>query len=269
MKRTLTFRKRNRAPFGPAYARVTRTQTVSHLSRDLLVLESRTDVKGVPYSDKFHVRERWVVVRSAKTTTLTASAEVVLASWCVFEARIRSASIGGVTDFLTAWYEQAREAVANAAAEHATQQSRGELGGGEGAEAPPKRQSDATAAVPASGAAETGEKRTIRADDAHVPVEVSRPNVTTSSGSLSPEEEEKFPVVVALPDKSAGPSAPQDEDEGVLVQAEDDAAVRIGDRGESTKAGGRGSSRHNSKVVIRKLKKKCSRIRERVLPPSA
>ena len=54
-ERTLTFNTLTKSYFGPAYAKATKIQRATQLSKHLLVIENQTQLSEVPFSDRFKV----------------------------------------------------------------------------------------------------------------------------------------------------------------------------------------------------------------------
>lgn len=96
-ERTLTFNTLTKSYFGPAYAKATKSQRATQLSKHLLIIENQTQLSEVPFSDRFKVLERWIIEavksnnagrdgeRGLYTCKLTIHAEVVMIDSCRFE----------------------------------------------------------------------------------------------------------------------------------------------------------------------------------------
>ena len=126
-ERTLTFNTLTKSYFGPAYAKATKIQRATQLSKHLLVIENQTQLSEVPFSDRFKVLERWVVeaVKNRNdgnggrggaggglyTCKLTVHAEVIMISHCRFEPQIRKKAAETFTDLTTGWCKLATKAL--------------------------------------------------------------------------------------------------------------------------------------------------------------
>ena len=113
--RTLTFRKKNRALVGPAYAFTTKSQRLLRpVGRNLFAMESETRLTGIPYSDRFHCVERWVAVSPAPNgggVALTVSVDIIFTKGCMFERKIRSNTLAGVRHFVSSWCRLSEDVV--------------------------------------------------------------------------------------------------------------------------------------------------------------
>ena len=116
-ERTLTFNTLTKSYFGPAYAKATKIQRATQLSKHLLVIENETQLSDVPFSDRFKILERWIIeaVKSNNhglyTCNLTVDAEVVMISPCKFEQQIRKKAIETFTDLTKGWCKLATKAL--------------------------------------------------------------------------------------------------------------------------------------------------------------
>jgi hypothetical protein len=126
-ERILTFNTLTKSYFGPAYAKATKIQRATQLSKHLLVIENQTQLAEVPFSDRFKVLERWIVeaVKSNDsgsggcgggggglyTCKLTVHAEVVMISSCRFEPQIRKKASETFTDLTLGWCKLATKAL--------------------------------------------------------------------------------------------------------------------------------------------------------------
>ncbi|GAX20236.1 hypothetical protein FisN_15Lh284 [Fistulifera solaris] len=116
--RTLNFKAKtnNSSLLGPAFATTTKVQRLFILSKRCAVLEMKTTLRDIPFSDRFFVLERWVV--NAKkddyglyTILLSVSTGAVFTGSCPFEGPIRSRSAAAVSDVVNAWCAMATEAL--------------------------------------------------------------------------------------------------------------------------------------------------------------
>jgi hypothetical protein len=136
-QRIVTFKAKTNAIFGPAYAPTTKTQRFALLSKRWAVLESRTELSDIPFSDRFYVAERWIVhatkappqahdggsgdVDACNDVTRTASYSCRISASCqavfkkpcggALEGQIRSKSHSTLLEVATAWCAMAREAL--------------------------------------------------------------------------------------------------------------------------------------------------------------
>lgn len=121
--RTLTFQAKTNNLFGPTYADTTKTQRFVLLHKKLGILESKTEISNVPYGDRFHVLERWVieadVSRHHRQLHICASCQVVFQSPCPFEYQIKTKSASTLASVIQSWYTMAQSAM------HITEQRRG------------------------------------------------------------------------------------------------------------------------------------------------
>lgn len=117
--RVLTFKAKTNNFVGPLYANTRKTQRVLLHHKTLIVMESRTDLKEIPFCDKFYVLERWVI-RAEKiqdgskykyVSTLSATSEVVFTQSCSFAGQIRSKSAATIKELVKCWCSMAKEAL--------------------------------------------------------------------------------------------------------------------------------------------------------------
>lgn len=106
--------------FGPPYANTTKVQRCLVASKRLLILESKTTFKDIPFADRFYVLERWVVVSEKRgpcpikqqyVSSLSVSCQVVFSKECTFEAFIISKAQDTVTEIALQWNEMAQAAL--------------------------------------------------------------------------------------------------------------------------------------------------------------
>ena len=117
--RVLTFKAKTNNFVGPLYANTRKTQRILLHHKTHIVMESRTDLKDIPFCDKFYVLERWIIraekVQDGSTykyvSTLTASSEVVFTQSCSFAGQIRSKSASTIKDLVKCWCSMAKEAL--------------------------------------------------------------------------------------------------------------------------------------------------------------
>jgi len=117
--RVLTFKAKTDNFVGPLYANTKKTQRTLHNHKTLVVIESRTDVSDIPFSNRFYVLERWVI-RATKVrdgskhkyvATLSASSQVVFTQSCSFAGQIKSKSAAFIKDLVKCWCTMAQDAL--------------------------------------------------------------------------------------------------------------------------------------------------------------
>ena len=112
LSRVTAFQTLTRSYFGPAYAEAKKIQIASFFSEDMVVMENKTILSGIPFGDKFFVLERWVLeTKDDHNSMLNASVQVCMLSSCTFEGQIRKKSLQGCTDMFTLWTRSATEAL--------------------------------------------------------------------------------------------------------------------------------------------------------------
>ena len=115
--RLLTFHAKTNAMFGPPYAKTTKTQKFLLVNRRLAILESKTTLSGIPFSDRFYVGERWIFVAEKVhdkhyVTHVHVDCEVFFHSGsCPFEQQIKSKSMSTINDVVSSWCIMAVEAL--------------------------------------------------------------------------------------------------------------------------------------------------------------
>ena len=138
-QRILKFNTLTKSYFGPAYAKAVKTQRVTQLSENILVIEHVTQLMDILFSDRFRVIERWVVdavkndaaKRSTSATDgediigqraegtgdalytcrLSVHAEVDMLKSCSWEAQIRKRASETFTEVATEWCKSATVAL--------------------------------------------------------------------------------------------------------------------------------------------------------------
>lgn len=120
-ERVLTFKTLTKSYFGPAYASAKKTQRVTKFSTRLVIVESKTELFGIPYSDRFFVVEKWIIeaIKHDKkdnpqmlyTTKLSVSVEVFMLKDCNWEKQIRQKTLATMTELVTSWTEKATQAL--------------------------------------------------------------------------------------------------------------------------------------------------------------
>lgn len=118
-ERVCTFKTLTNSYFGPAYANAKKTQRVCKFSTRLVIIESKTELSAIPYSDRFYVVERWVVEAVKHdpsspmiyTSTLSVSVEVIVLRDCTWERQIKSKTISTMTSMIVKWVESATKAL--------------------------------------------------------------------------------------------------------------------------------------------------------------
>lgn len=118
--RKLRFKAKTNSFFGPPYATTTTTQRCFTLSKRIFVLESKTELADIPFSDHFYVLERWVVRAEKRrqdgsyVASMSASCQVFFVPGqpaCPFEYQIRTKSENAVRDSVSGWCTMAQEAL--------------------------------------------------------------------------------------------------------------------------------------------------------------
>eukprot|EP00797_Seminavis_robusta_P022993 Sro372_g128800.1 n/a (506) ;mRNA; r:33490-35007 len=118
--RVLTFKAKTNNFIGPLYATTRKTQRVLLFHKTCIVMESRTDLTDIPFSNTFYVLERWIIRaekvkdasgKSKYVSTLTATSEVVFTQSCQFASQIKSKSASTIKDLVTCWCTMAKEAL--------------------------------------------------------------------------------------------------------------------------------------------------------------
>ena len=115
-ERVLKFDAKTNAFLGPPYAPTTKVQRALVSSKHLLVLEAKTHVTDIPFSDRFHVMERWVItadkVKADKyVSSLSIYSEVFFTKSCPFEHKITTTSKQTFSEIATQWCKMAQEAL--------------------------------------------------------------------------------------------------------------------------------------------------------------
>ena len=117
-ERICSFRTLTKSYFGPAYGSATKKQRMTLLKDKLLVLEGRTHLKGIPFGDRFHVDERWIIETTkefdAKPTfssKLSVYIEVVMTQNCQFESQIKKKTLSTMIEMVEIWCKQATAAL--------------------------------------------------------------------------------------------------------------------------------------------------------------
>eukprot|EP00979_Chaetoceros_neogracilis_P007064 scaffold1472_cov245-Chaetoceros_neogracile.AAC.7 len=120
-ERVLRFKTLAKSYFGPAYASAKKTQQVTKFSTRLVIMESKTELFDIPYSDRFFILERWVIESTKHdkksnpsmlyTTKLSVSVQVFMLKSCNWERQIRSKTLSTMTSLVTSWSEKATQAL--------------------------------------------------------------------------------------------------------------------------------------------------------------
>jgi hypothetical protein len=124
-ERICTFKTLTKSYFGPAYASARKIQRVSKFSTRLVILENKTELFDIPFSDRFFVLERWIIESTKHdanfhpshdtamkyTTRLSVSVQVFMRKPCNWEKQIRSKTLSTMTDLVTTWSEKATQAL--------------------------------------------------------------------------------------------------------------------------------------------------------------
>lgn len=114
-ERILNFKAKTNNYFGPPYATTCKVQRGLVASKHLVVLESKTHISDVPFSDRFHIMERWVVTADKQQDRYVASlsiyTQVFFTNSCPFQSKIRSASKDTFFQIAKTWCIMAQEAL--------------------------------------------------------------------------------------------------------------------------------------------------------------
>ena len=116
-ERVLKFKaKTNNGYFGPPYATTTKVQRALLASKRLLVLESKTTLADIPFCDRFHVIERWVVTAEKKADeqyhiSLSIYAQVFFSKKCPFDTQIKTKTKETILEIAYQWSHMAQEAL--------------------------------------------------------------------------------------------------------------------------------------------------------------
>jgi hypothetical protein len=114
-ERVLNFKAKTNNYFGPPYATTCKVQRGLVASKHLLVLESKTRITDVPFSDRFHLMERWVVTADKQQDRYVASlsiyTQVFFTNSCPFQSKIKSASKDTFFEIAKTWCIMAQEAL--------------------------------------------------------------------------------------------------------------------------------------------------------------
>jgi VAD1 Analog of StAR-related lipid transfer domain len=107
--------KTNSGFLGPPYATTTKVQRCLAANKRLIVIESKTTTKNIPFCDRFYVLERWLITSQKRedqyVSTMSVSCQVVFSQSCSFESIIVSKSQDTVTEIATKWNEIAQKAL--------------------------------------------------------------------------------------------------------------------------------------------------------------
>ena len=118
-ERVLSFKAKTNSYFGPPFADTTKVQRVLMASKRLMVMESKTTVKDIPFCDRFYVMERWVVTAEKQVhagvrqyvSNLSIHSQVFFSKKCSFESQIESKSTSSILEVSTAWCTMAKAAL--------------------------------------------------------------------------------------------------------------------------------------------------------------
>mmetsp|Transcript_23033 Transcript_23033/g.64089 ORF Transcript_23033/g.64089 Transcript_23033/m.64089 type:complete len:752 (-) Transcript_23033:106-2361(-) len=117
LTRTLTFQaKTNNTFFGPPYASTTKEQRLLILNKKFGVLEVRTTLADIPFCDRFHVMERWIISAEKNDEGIyqchyNTSMQVFFSKSCPFESQIRTKTYTSLCDVCKAWSHMAKQAL--------------------------------------------------------------------------------------------------------------------------------------------------------------
>jgi len=106
-QRIIRFKAKTNSLFGPPFASTTKTQRILIGSKRWAILESKTLLGDIPFSDRFMVIERWLIQADKHaqqqvdhsnagagvyTCSVTSSCAILFSTQCPFEQQIRSKS---------------------------------------------------------------------------------------------------------------------------------------------------------------------------------
>jgi len=84
-------------------------------NKRLLVLESKTSLKDIPFSERFYVLERWLITSQKRedryVSSMSVSCQVVFTQGCPFEKTIVTKSQETVAEIALQWNEMAQAAL--------------------------------------------------------------------------------------------------------------------------------------------------------------
>lgn len=123
-ERIIDFKTLTNSYFGPTYAVANKTQRMTLISENLLILENKTRLSGIPISDRFYVVDRWIFntedskmtkKRRDKSYTyvskLTVYVQLVMLKSCSWEKQIRSKAISTTNGIVKSWCKKATAAL--------------------------------------------------------------------------------------------------------------------------------------------------------------
>jgi hypothetical protein len=139
-ERVITFRSKTNTFLGPPYASTTKTQRYLLIDKKFAILESKTTFMDIPYYDRFHVHERWIITAarddkatdasvepasynpaspssllhhasSCYTCHVTAFCEIVFNKSCPFETVIKKQASATLLEVTQAWCTMAQQAL--------------------------------------------------------------------------------------------------------------------------------------------------------------
>lgn len=119
-ERKCTFRTLTKSYFGPAYASASKVMKFTTVGKNLLVLDARTKLSGIPYGDRFYVEERWVIEsvkdcsvkdKAIYSSKLSVYVEVKMIKKFPGEQQIKKKTLSTMTEMLDAWCQRATAAL--------------------------------------------------------------------------------------------------------------------------------------------------------------
>jgi hypothetical protein len=115
-QRVLNFdAKTNNGFLGPPYATTTKVQRCLVANKRLIVVESKTTMSNIPFSDRFYVLERWLITSQKRddqyVSSMSVSCQVCFSKPCSFESFIITKSQETVTEIAKKWNEIAQKAL--------------------------------------------------------------------------------------------------------------------------------------------------------------
>lgn len=113
--RRLNFKAKTNSFFGPPYATTIKMQRFLIINKRLAVLENKTMLYDIPYSDRFFVMERWFItaekINDRYVTHVSITCEASFTQSCPFEVQIKSKSTSTISDIVASWCAMAKEAI--------------------------------------------------------------------------------------------------------------------------------------------------------------
>jgi hypothetical protein len=116
LERDISFKTLTKSYFGPPYAICHKHQEV-YLHKRLFILECQVRLEGIPFCDRFSVKERWVLEApkstsgDTKVATLAVNSQVYFLQPCAFEQQIHTKSQSTLREVVSSWCHMAQQAL--------------------------------------------------------------------------------------------------------------------------------------------------------------